>query len=263
VKKEIDCQVFEDQLDALVGGILPEEGMGQLQAHALSCPDCAMLLRVQEHLALPSLEELEASVPDDLLASLWPRVQTEVGARRMIVSPDVSAETSSTRRLPWLVPTLAAASVALLFSTGFLFSELRQTKERGIRLAEQIEELERGMVDLDARTDRVERTASLAGRKTWMRSFSMDLSTRESVSIAWVQEMVRRLPPDTPLLTASQVEALLGGGLSWGPSALRAEVSEKAGSDGLTALELLAVIDSLGLDPELSVSTSRLRELLT
>jgi len=286
VKKEIDCQVFEDQLDALLDGSLPDEGIGQLQLHALSCPDCAMLLRVHEHLALPSLEELEAAAPEELVASMWSTVEAEVGEQARDVSAGVSSAKVSrvsiparfarpsfwplgsagmpgVHRFPWLVPTLAAASIVLLISTSFLFSELKRTKARGVELAEQIGELERGFAGLNERTAAVERTAGLAGRNRWVRALSMDLGRQESVSLEWVRQRVGRLPPDTPLFTASEVEALLGGVTSWGFPAFRGEVHDRAGTDGLTAQELLAVFDSLNLPPELTVPASRLRDLLS
>ena len=290
MKKEIDCQVFEDQLDALLDGSLPDEGMGQLQLHALSCPDCAMLLRVHEHLALPSLEELEAAAPEELVASMWSTVEAEVGAQARDVSAGTSAGVSSGKvsrvssparfarppfwplgsagtpgvhRFPWLVTTLAAASIVLLISTGFLFTELKRTKARGVELAGQIGELERGFAGLNERTAAVERTAGLAGRNRWVRALSMDLGRQESVSLEWVRQRVDRLPPDTPLFTASEVEALLGGVTSWGFPAFRGEVYDRAGTDGLTAQELLAVFDSLNLPPELTVPASRLRDLLS
>jgi len=263
VKKEIDCQLFEDQLDALLDGSLPDEGIGQLQLHALSCPDCAMLLRVQEHLALPSLEELEAAAPEELVASMWSTVEAEVREQARGVSARVSAETPGNRQFGWVIPTLAAASIVLLISTGFLFTELKRTKARGVELAEQIGELERGFVGLNERTAAVERTASLAGRNRWVRALSMDLSTQKSVSIEWIREMVDRLPPDTPLFTATEVEALLGGVTSWGFPGFRVQVFDRAGTDGLSARELLSVFDSLNLDPELTVPASRLRDLLS
>jgi hypothetical protein len=277
VKKEIDCQFFEDQLDALLDGSLPDEGIGQLQLHALSCPDCAMLLRVHEHLALPSLEELEAAMPEELVASMWPKVEAGVRAQAksgpLGVSVDVSAgtsgqiggrrrsrrietretfaeETTGLRRIPWLVPILAAAAIVLLISTGFLFTELRRTKARGVELAEQIGEMERGFAGLNERTAAVERTAGLAGRNRWVRALSMDLGRRESVSIEWVRQRVGRLPPDTPLFTSSEVEALLGGVTSWGFPGFRSEVYDRTGTDGLSAQELLSVFDSLNLDPD-------------
>ena len=64
--KNPDCDVFQDQLDALQASALPEEGMEQLRLHAESCGDCAVLLRLHEHLVTPSLAELEAAVPDEL-----------------------------------------------------------------------------------------------------------------------------------------------------------------------------------------------------
>ena len=41
--KEMDCQVFEDQLEGLVQGALPEDGVRLLRAHAVSCRECATL----------------------------------------------------------------------------------------------------------------------------------------------------------------------------------------------------------------------------
>jgi hypothetical protein len=230
-----------------------------------------MLLRVHEHLALPSLEELEAATPEELVASMWSTVEAEVGPMVEGVVKEGkkdglgggSAGTPGVHRFPWLVPTLAAASIVLLFSSGFLFSELKRTKARGMELAEQIGELERGFAGLNERTAAVERTAGLAGRNRWVRALSMDLGRRESVSIEWVRQRVGRLPPDTPLFTASEVEALLGGVTSWGFPAFRGEVYDRAGTDGLSAQELLAVFDSLNLPPELTVPASRLRDLLS
>jgi len=275
VKKEIDCQIFEDQLDELLNGSLSDEGIGQLQHHALSCPDCAMLFRVKEHLTLPPLEELEAAVPEDLLASVWSGVQAGLKARPESAPgagsreappnrpPDAPAGTPKASGFPWLVPTLAAASVVLLFSTGFLFSELRQTDTRRVELAEQVGELEKGLAGLNERTAAVERTADLAGRNRWIRALSMSLGRQESVSIEEVRRMVNRLPPDRPLFTATEVEAFLGGLGSWGFPDFGVEVSDKAGPDGLSAQELLAVFDSLDLPPDLTIPASRLRNFIS
>ena len=81
MKKDVDCQVFEDQLDALVRAELPAEGMRQLRVHAGMCADCAMALKVQEHLLGPSLEELEARVPEELLGTVWPGVRRDIDSR--------------------------------------------------------------------------------------------------------------------------------------------------------------------------------------
>ncbi len=92
--KDIDCQVFGDQLDSLQDGTLPVEGQRQLRLHAASCPECAMVLKVSEHLTLPSLEELEEAVPADLLTGVWPGV--EAG----LEWSETPAETPSCRHEP-------------------------------------------------------------------------------------------------------------------------------------------------------------------
>jgi len=208
VKKEIDCQVFGDQLDALLGGSLPDEGMGQLQVHALTCPDCAMLLRVQEHLAFPSLGDMEAAVPEELLASVWPLTKDVVKEGKKDGLGGVPAGTPPPPRFSWLIPTLAAASVVLLLSTGFLFSELRRTQAEGTELAEELGDLREEMDELGARTEWIERTARLAGTRK-SRALDYVLEGEESITLGAVVELLGRYPADMVLFEASQVEGLL------------------------------------------------------
>ncbi len=289
MKKDIDCQVFEDQLDALVEGSLPEEGIDQLRLHVLSCADCAMLVRVQEHLALPTLEELETTVPEDLLGSVWPRVEDVVKEGKEGGLGGVSAETRGHwvgpgkrenvraretpeqsggktpwhRRSTWLIPFLAAASMALLFSTGFLVTQLRKSGMSEIRLARQVEELEAGLNELQGRIDGIERTGILASQSPWARAFSLDLSpltSQESIRVEWIQQTLQKLPPDTPLLTASQVGGILRSPLSRGFPGLREQLAEHSAADGLSAQELLLVIEGIQLDPDQLIPTSRLRD---
>jgi hypothetical protein len=212
-RKDVDCLIFEDQLDALVEGGLPDEGLKQLRIHALSCPDCSMLLKVKEHLALPSLEKLEEAVPVELMDTIWPRVEGELRGKDGIVESlrPVGIGAPSTLRVPWLVPSLAAASVALLLSTGFLFNALRSTAARGEQLATQITELQQDFDELDARTEWVERTANLAGRgRNRARALSFQFAGQESISVKALVELLQRYPPETILLDASQMRSLIG-----------------------------------------------------
>ena len=219
--KDVDCQVFEDQLDALLNRTLPEEGGRQLQLHASSCPDCAMLLRVQEHLKLPPLEELEAEVPEDLLASVWSGVESGIEERGGMapardseklpadISPDVSAETPGTRRFGWFVPTLAAASVALLLSTGFLFSELRRSEGRERQLVQQVGDLDRWIAGQDGGSELVRRTAELAGGRTnRARALDFALSGQENITVETLLALLEKYPKTMVLFDASQIEGL-------------------------------------------------------
>ena len=212
-KKDVDCLMFEDQLDALVEGSLPDEGLEQLRIHALSCPDCSMLLKVKEHLALPSLEELEAAVPQGFLDSMWPKVEEELRGKkgRLEDLPSVRTESPSSVQLPWLLPALAAASVALLLSTGFLFSELRKTAARGDQLVLQVTELRENMDELEERTQWVERTAQLAGSgRNRARALTFQFAGQESISVGALVELLQRSPPETVLLDTSELRALFG-----------------------------------------------------
>jgi hypothetical protein len=268
VKKEIDCQVFEDQLDALMEGRLSEEGVGQLRAHALSCAGCAMQLRVQEHLALPSLEELEGAVPEEMLASVWPTVEDAVreggpggirGASDAAGAFRIPAHTHSR----WLVPTLAAASVALLFSTGFLFSELRNTEARESQLADRIGQLEDDLAGLNERTVAVERTAGLSARSGWARAINLSLGSPETVTIGWLKEMLGGMQPDAHVLSKSELDDLMGSRFSRGFGRLRVSIPGESIADGLNVAELLTLLEELNLDPDQTVPADRLMDILS
>ena len=252
MKKDIDCLVFEDQLDALSQGTLPEDGAVQLRLHAGSCSACAAQLKVKEHLALPSLEELEAAVPEELLASLWPRIRPELGthARKRIGS------TWSLFRVPWLAPTMAAATVVLVLTTGLLFAQLRRVEAREQALSDRLSELA-------VRTEAVERTAALGGRNTTVRALLRRLSDRESVSVAWLEEFLQTLPEDTPLFNAAQVEAFRGNTSSWTPAIWRRALAAFGEGEGIRAGDLLRVLESVDVDPGTRVPTSRLIEILS
>jgi hypothetical protein len=255
VKKDIDCRVFADQLDALLEGSLTDEGGEQLRLHATGCQDCAMQLRVHEHLAAPSLEALEAAVPGELVAYMWPRVEERLA----------QAESSGRRpgpggaRTAWLVPTLAAASVALLFSTGFLFRELGRMQTREARLAQQIVELEEGLAAVGRHTAVVERTARLGGRNSWV----LALSRQERISVVGLRDRLRSLPADATLLDASQVDALLRSAPAWTPAAWRDALATLRGREGLSVRDLLGILESSTVSPETTIPTAPLIDLLS
>jgi hypothetical protein len=256
VKKEIDCQVFDDQMEAFSRGNLSEEGMEQLRSHARACSDCAMQLRVHEHLSFLSLDELEAAVPDGLPASIWPRVRAELAARQ----PTGSRSWLGSRGLTWLVPTMAAATVLLAVATGLLFAELRRVEAREQLLAQQVVEQRRWLAELDVRASAsaVARTAGLVGRNSWVRA----LSRQENVSIAELRGMLQSLPGNVTVFSASEVDALLSNVPSWTPANWRGALRELEGEDGISAREMLGMLETLDVDPSLTLPTSRLMGLL-
>lgn len=252
VKKDIDCQVFEDQIDAYSRGALSEEGLEQLRLHAESCPECAMQLRVQDHLALPSLEEVEAAVPDEVLAAVWPGIQGELRKRRAgSAGRAPSPLRPSWLRAFWLRPTLAAATVVWAIATGFLFSELRRVEAREEALVQRLAEL-------DVRSEAVERTANLAGRSPLIRA----LSRQGSLSVAALRDRLRSLPGNTVVLDASELEDLLANTASLAPPVWRAVLAEYEGGEGIRVRDLLEILESSGVPSDMSVPTSRLIQVL-
>ena len=163
--------------------------------------------------------------------------------------------------LSWLLPALAAATVVLLFSTGYLFSEVTRMKGLEVALAQQVLEQKQWLAELGsgASNNPVARTAALAGRNPLVRA----LSRQESISITGLQVMLRSLPGDRTLLDASQMEALRGNNSIQTPPLWRAVLSRIEGDDGIRAQDLLEVLESLDVNPTLMVPTSDLIDLLS
>lgn len=250
--KKTDCDVFQDQLDALRDGALPGTVVEQLHRHAASCPNCAMILRLHEHLASPSPGDLEPVVPDELVASVWPRIQAEIATNE----PAGIRELRGWRHWGWLVPALAAATLLLFVSSALLFREVRGLRQREIALAQQIAEQEQRLAELDVRTSShaVVRTAGLAGRAVWARA----LQRRRSVSISELAEMLRALPASTTIFGALELEALNESARFWTASALSDALAEVGTDDGIQAGELLRLLEALDLDPERRIPTARI-----
>jgi hypothetical protein len=255
VKQYTDCEVFQDQLDALNEGTLGEEGIEQLQRHADSCLDCAKLLELHERMKSPSVVELEEHVPDRYVSSMWKRVRADVAAQ----------ESGRRWRLGlgqpsrWLVPTMAAASLFLLFATGFLLGELKRLREREQVLVQRVIEHERWLAELDLRTtaDPVARTAGLATKRPWERV----LARRESVSIAELAELLERLPARTTIVGASEWEALRESVPFWMSSAWKGAIEMVRADDGIQPGELIELLAKLDLDPGRKIPTNRILAL--
>jgi len=287
--KNVDCRVFEDQLDTLIAGSLPEEGMEQLLLHAGDCPDCSMLLRVKEHLSLPSLEELEAAVPEALLGSILPRVVRElenpplkrsregrsIFHRRRDFSQNGDrreGRRSAHRRRwkAWLVPTLAVASAVLLFSTGFLYSELRRVKATGSQLAQEVGTLQTNLAELEMRTEEVERTAELARRNSLQVRAREFLATGpESLTLGDLIEALESFSDHRVRLDASQVRTLrrpstfLPRELREIAEILATEVRSRGTFRDISAGELAEWLAKSGIPRDRTLPTSRLIQLLS
>jgi hypothetical protein len=248
LSKNIDCEVFQDQLDTLKQGALSPEGEAQLRAHAETCADCAMVLRLHGHLAAPTPEELEAAVPDLYVASMWERVQAEVAVRGTPGSRFGGWQPGR-----WLVPTLAAASVVLLASTALLLNELRTVRGREQALAAQVEAHEHRLGELESAVAPRATVTGLAGRRAWERA----LAGKESVTVGELTALLRSVPAGTTLLSASNARAL-GDLPGWVTFGWRDVLSRLNVADGAQAGELLEVIQGLALDPETRIPVDRL-----
>jgi hypothetical protein len=244
VSNNVDCQAFQDQLDALKEGTLPEEGLHQLRLHAAACADCAMLFRMYEHLASLPQDEMEAAVPGELVDSMWPRVQKEIDQRE---SPSVR-EPVPPWKWRWLVPALSAASILLFVSAALLFSQVRQLQERERVLALKIAEL-------DVRTSPA--TAAGASGLLDPRRWERLLARREEVTPAEIGYVLARLPSRETILDPRTAQVLVRRLALWEPFA-KNRLSDIRTHDGLQAGEALQILDALDLEPGESIPTARI-----
>jgi hypothetical protein len=253
VTDPIDCRFFEDQLDALVRGELPDHGRVALRAHAGACAACASLLRVQEHVHGPRLAALEAQVPEAWVASMWDDVQ---GA---LASPRERRAMGMRRGVRWAVPVLAAATVALLLASGLAFRALRRAEAREIVLSEQILDQQRRLAELEGPTvERAGAGAGLAASDAWVRS----LRARREVTVAELRAALRALPADTRLISSSRAGVLDAAPFVpgvWREAFARLDATRR----DVTAEDLLDLLDELDLAAGTSVPTARLLDLLS
>lgn len=256
--RPVDCQVFADQLEALVRGDLPEDGMRQFRLHAHECSECGMQLRVQEHLVEPRLLELEARVPDKMVEGMWDAVEAGLPASGEAGLVDARAQFRP--RAPWLVPTLAAATIVLLFSTGFLYWKTTRLQTRTQALTQQVEDQRYWMAELEmGGADPVARTAALAGRSPWSRA----LSRQDEITLRSLRSLLARVPADRVILSRSQMDGVLRSRVPLSPPPLREILGRIPGTDGVTAAELLTALDELEMSPETALPTADLIALLS
>jgi hypothetical protein len=263
MKESVDCQVFSDQLERFLKGSLPDEALLLLREHADACPTCATQLQVKGHLARPSLEELETQVPDPMVDAMYGQVRSALDEPAIPVGADAHPLGSSTTALhgprsfalPW-VPLLAAASVALLLSTGVLGIQLRRTQLREARLAMQLDAQRARVTGLLATASR---TSGPAAGASWLRF----VPAQETITIAELVELLDRVPADRVILSEARVGLLRSRPTTRTGRIMDGLLQEIPSDDGIRAGDLLRALDRARIRRDLTVRTADLVELLS
>ena len=127
-------------------------------------------------------------------------------------------------------------------------------------MAQQVVEQQRWLAELDVRmsSNAVVRTAGLAGTTSWERA----LARKQNVSITELGDMLQRVPASATVLSASQLEALVGGVPSWTQATWSEPLSDIDRDDGIQAAELLQLLQALPVDPGRTMPTARILGLL-
>jgi hypothetical protein len=265
VNQKLTCERFQDYLDLRAAGQLDEQGHAALKSHAVGCPDCALLLRVQEALALPPPVELEARVPDELVTGMWARVEAALPAPAVPAAKTWAPWVGRHRRRAaertgspgpssgLLAPLLAAAVVLLALLSGFLWGEVHQLRQREGRLAGELARQDRlvnGFLQLAS--------GIIAERGPWTplpagESWERGLRHHEAPTLGELTELLGQLPPETTLMSAPDAEAFFWKRLAWKSLVSHDESAPVVMDDGLQAAEALAILRSLRLTPEAKI----------
>jgi len=189
------------------------------------------------------------------------------GSRGM---PSAAWKSRSGRNRGWLVPTLAAASLTLLFSTGFLMLELRSTRVQVQQLADRADLLSEWTAKWGDGARLVERTARLAdGRRGQGRALELAFLGQEDIRLGSLVELLRGVPEDRVLFDASRIETLRR--LPTGPhpelrhalTVLDQAVRELGGSGGIRAGDLAEWLATSDLPADLALPKSPIIDILS
>ncbi|MBC8536480.1 anti-sigma factor family protein [Feifania hominis] len=105
------CRQFEDHLEALVGGTLPETLAAELERHRESCPACD-----QRYRTLWALYDLSVDSPCNPPEGFCDAVMEKIDALERDNVIELSAPTAPRRKFRYPFTAVAAAAVVLLFA---------------------------------------------------------------------------------------------------------------------------------------------------
>ncbi len=248
-----ECEAFQERLDRLGGKPPTGDERKELEGHTAGCPDCATILDAYMHLVGPSNEELEATVPREMTDTMWSRVAA------MTIDRGIAPGLRRTSLFRILVPTLAAAVVVLVFTLGFMLGELRHLRGVEARMAAELERRDETITALQlGRDDTPGLLASERFRGLVRRRFLQD---RDAYRVGELIALLEQLPPDTKLLNAREVDALVGGGGGSSFSPYNAQLRSVDYSNGLDAREVIMLIEMIGIDPDEMISRERFTAL--
>jgi hypothetical protein len=234
------CERVRERLDAFMDGTLSDEEFLGLMSHVDRCPDCAMLLRVQQHTSEVPTDALEASVPNELVDGMYRQVMGRIkGQERERSKPRIRRPS-----VKWLVPALSTAVAVLLLANGATLHELRRSRERESALSERIEGGRIG-------------SRPHSGSRSWTR----ELARPDGVSIVRLRSILERMPPKTRIVGADEAVRLLSNAERWRLSEWDEALTMIDPYDGLQANEILRLIGTIDPDPNMRIPTARLVSL--
>ena len=236
--KEHDCEIFQERLDLLGGSYPAVDGLEELERLAEGCRDCGTILEAYLHLAGPPAHELETEVPPGMAESMWGNVSSRT----------VDRHAGERRWSIWriLTPALAAAVVLLVFGLGLTLGELRHLHGVEERMTAEIELRDETIEALRLRGG--ETPGLFASERLRGLALGRRLAGRNEYRVGDLIALLEQLPRDTQVLSAKEVDAILGraGRAAYSPYGTRLRGFDY--SNGLDAGEAILLIEALGID---------------
>jgi hypothetical protein len=254
------CKKIRDLLDGgSLGGLSPAE-IASLEAHAATCEQCRMLLKMNEHLAFSSRGDLEARVPARLVAGMWERVAGRLDPHRSAgagrLRPDASRWPRQAKANRWLVPALSASTGAFFLIILALLLHIHGLRASERALASALEEKE--LLLENVRQPALEFPVAASAAQSLRRSGLQTRAMRNGLSIAELKSILAQMPPDMQLLTTRDIDRIRSRLPHWQELVVGEKLRGIDYSDGLQSSEALQLIESLSLDPQEIIPPSQL-----
>ena len=225
--EKMTCEEFNSWLTEFALGRMAGEAAGEMEDHLSTCSGCRDIFKIKQSLIFDPAD-IAGMVPMEEEKSLVDAVISNVAVARETGRPRPSWASR------YLMPAMAAAIVIFVFLTGFMLGEIRNLHREAGELREEVTVMETVLAGRGTSGGR-----SVLGRVTG------------GLTIGDATRFLKALPADTPVLSEGEARHLLAENRRLRRFA--GYMKERPWEGGLTSGELLLVLITLDIDPDLKI----------